>query len=248
MLPIAPRCVGFTSAIVIACSASAQEPATGGDHTRLGTAFYASAGVSVLNKYTIGNDLVAFLAPYARQAGQTVQLGSAWGLIPIAAGVLFPGDAGGSRIGVELQIVPTRPDAIATYSAFGGYEIFLRATFINGAVIVAYPMSRGSPSAWTGELGVDAGIMTGTMSFAPYTTRYEELGSGVGAHAAFGLNLMFSKAIGITGRVGFRYLRIGENHVDASSSTGYKCFVLGGQCIKVDWTGPYLTSGLVVTL
>ena len=72
----------------------------------------------------------------------------------------------------------------------------------------------------------------------------------MGGHLATGINLMFSDNFGITSRLGYRLIKMDETHIDPLSSTGYSSFYVdlqNGQTVKVDWSGTYLTIGLIIS-
>ena len=52
-------------------------------------------------------------------------------------------------------------------------------------------------------------------------------------------------------RAGYRFVKIDESHADASSDTGYSTFYVNGvdgETLKVDWSGMYMTAGIILLL
>ncbi|MBI4419780.1 MAG: hypothetical protein HY560_03075 [Gemmatimonadetes bacterium] len=204
--------------------------------------FYLQAATSGRNAYKIGN-LKTFLE---NRAGRPVTLGTAWALMGGSLGLQFPGTQ--NRVGLEVQFTATQPDAIATFSVFGGYNVFLKASFLNVAMPISLGFDPRGRLALVLEPGLDIGIMGGTMSFSGDPNTYtQSAAAGVGGHGAAGIDVMLGDHFGFVTRIGYRYLQIPETHRNSGSSTGYSSFYVSGssgETVKVDWSGSYMMAGL----
>jgi len=213
--------------------------------------FLIGGSFSLLNSYKMGN-LEEFWQYITRNPSIAAPL-AATGILAVNMGSMSSLDSAGKNwMGVEGQFVSTSSSHTiwGTNLFYGGKdEVYFNAKFINIVLSYGRILDTKNNLLLIIEPGLDIGLMGGKIIVN--SKIYEQsFAVGVGGHMAVGINYMFSKHIGATARLGYRFIKIDETHQDTSSTTGYSSFYANGkdgETVKVDWSGMYFTVGLVLS-
>lgn len=159
-------------------------------------------------------------------------------------GVLYqPVAEANGGIGFGVQMVKSAPHAIWWSDLGFGYrnEAYFDATFLNLIMPLRFRMSGGSTLVF--EPGLDLPVMTGRFNANTASTGYHAIGSGW--HFALGADMRMLGPVGATFRAGQRMAKAYAT-LEANAGQVALCCGAGSEKIQVDWSGKYMTLGLIV--
>ena len=155
-------------------------------------------------------------------------------------------------LGAQLQLIMSPEDAISAANEYIGLnELKLRTYHYNISMFYGHSINFKKNLIVFFEPSLDIALMTGFIKI-PMGDFKVSAGPGVSSHFAVGLDYNISKRFTTNFRIGQRFLKIEERHVNPNNATVYSRFyanpTVNNDLLFVNWGGTYASIGFTYSL